>query len=360
MYSCAAPFVPAAPAGVPADFADLLAGLRGQVDARLAELVPPPRDARDLIGAALHEGVLAPGKRIRALLMLLVGRGLGQPPAALLELACAVEMVHAASLFLDDLPCMDNARLRRGRPALHARYGEDVAMLGAVALLAQACGIAASAPGLPGERRAQLVAVLCDAVGVQGLVRGQYRDLREGAAARRPEDIASTNEQKTGSLFSAGLEMAALAAGASDGTRAALRAAALALGHAFQLRDDLHDGAKTPASLGKDCHKDVGKSTMVAMLGLEAVEQRLAEHLASAQAHLRCALPGDEGVVLLVRAAFALQPAPPAARRKPGAEGEAERHGPDHVPRGAGALGGGLPGLQPQAAQSSQARPGAF
>jgi len=313
-FASLAPFAPAAAAAptsvaaLPADFARLLDRLREQVNARLAELVPAPRAASDLMGAALHEGVLAPGKRIRALLMLLVGRSLGQPSAALLELACAVEMVHAASLFLDDLPCMDNARLRRGRPALHARYGEDVAVLGAVALLAQACGIAASAQGLPGERRAQLVTVLCDAVGLQGLVRGQYRDLREGAAARRAQDVASTNAQKTGSLFSAALEMAALDAGASDAVRAALRAAALELGHAFQLRDDLHDGAKTPASLGKDCQQDTGKSTLVALLGQQAAEQRLAEHLDSAQTHLRRALPGDDSVLLLVRAAFAAQP----------------------------------------------------
>ncbi|MDB5938252.1 MAG: Farnesyltranstransferase (Geranylgeranyl-diphosphate synthase)-like protein, partial [Polaromonas sp.] len=230
------------------DYAGLLASLREQIDARLAELLPPPEHAGDLMGAALHEGVLAPGKRIRPLLMLLVGRSLGHRSAALLDLACAVEMVHAASLFLDDMPCMDNARLRRGRPAVHARFGEDVAMLGAVALVTQACAIAASAPGLHGELRAQLVRVLCQAMGLQGLVRGQYRDLREGAAERHCEEISSTNQQKTGSLFSAGFEMAALAAGADDATRRALRTAALELGQAFQLRDDMEDSLKTTAT----------------------------------------------------------------------------------------------------------------
>ena len=288
-----------------ADFTQTLASLRRQIDERLAELLPPPHDAHDLIGAALHEGVLAPGKRIRPLLLLLVGRSLGQKSGALLDLGCAVEMVHAASLFLDDMPCMDNARLRRGRLAVHARYGEDIAMLGAVALLAHACSIAASVDGMPGELRAQLVMVLCDAVGVRGLVRGQYRDLREGSASRLAEDIATTNEQKTGSLFSAGFEMAALSAGAGDATRAALRTAATELGHAFQLRDDIEDCAKTPAIFSKDRNKDAGKSTMVALLGLQAVEQRLAGHLAQAEAQLRYALPADEGVVLMVRSAFA-------------------------------------------------------
>ena len=288
----------------------LLAGLREQIDARLAELLPPPEHAGDLMGAALHEGVLAPGKRIRPLLMLLVGRSLGQSSAALLDLACAVEMVHAASLFLDDMPCMDNARLRRGRPAVHARYGEDVAMLGAVALVTQACAIAASAPGLHGELRAQLVKVLCHAVGMQGLVRGQYRDLREGASDRHCEDISSTNQQKTGSLFCAGFEMAALAAGADEATRCALRTAALELGQAFQLRDDIQDNLKTPATLGKDRNKDAGKSTLVALLGLEAAERRLAGHLDEAQSQLRRALPDDEAMVSWVRSAFALSPQP--------------------------------------------------
>lgn len=288
----------------------LLAGLREQIDVRLAELLPPPVHPGDVMGAALHEGVLAPGKRIRPLLMLLVGRSLGQNSAALLDLACAVEMVHAASLFLDDMPCMDNARLRRGRPAVHARYGEDVAMLGAVALVAQACAIAASVEGLHGELRAQLVRVLCHAMGMQGLVRGQYRDLREGVTDRQCDDISSTNQQKTGSLFCAGFEMAALAAGADDATRCALRTAALELGQAFQLRDDIEDSLKTPATLGKDCNKDIGKSTLVALLGLEAAKHRLAGHLDEAQSQLRLALPDDEAMVSWVRSAFAMSPQP--------------------------------------------------
>jgi|GEM_PF-42525 len=300
---------------ISADFARNLHGLRQQIDDRLAELLPPPHDAHDLIGAALHEGVLAPGKRIRPLLLLLVGRSLGQKSAALLDLACAIEMVHAASLFLDDMPCMDNARLRRGRLAVHARYGEDIAMLGAVALLAQACGIAASLDGMPGELRARLVAVLCDAVGVRGLVRGQYRDLREGSASRPAEDIASTNEQKTCSLFSAAFEMAALSAGAGEQARAALRIAATELGHAFQLRDDIEDCAKTPATFTKDRNKDTGKSTLVALLGLNVVEQRLARHLAQAETQLGYALPSDQGVVAVLREIF--NSSPIAGQKKP-------------------------------------------
>ena len=294
----------------PVDFNVRLAGMRSQIEHRLAELVPPPVDGHDVMGAALHEGVLAPGKRIRPLSMLLVGHSLGHQSAALLDLGCAVEMVHAASLFLDDMPCMDNARLRRGRLAVHAKYGQDVAVLGAVALVSQSCSIAASVQGVPGELQARLVRVLCHAVGMQGLVRGQYRDLREGAAARRFEDIASTNQQKTGSLFSAGFEMAALTAGANEAVCSALRKAAHELGHAFQLRDDIQDRTCTSASFGKDSNKDAGKSTLVALLGLETARQRLASHLDEAQTQLHVALPQDESVSLWVQKAFAASPAP--------------------------------------------------
>ncbi len=139
----------------PASESDLvLAALRDRIDQRLFALLPTPHDANDRVAAALHDGVLAPGKRTRPLMMLLAGRGFGVDTPALLDVACAIEMVHTASLFLDDLPCMDNAWMRRGRPSTHARYGEDVAMLGAIALLGRAFGIAASADGLSGTTRA--------------------------------------------------------------------------------------------------------------------------------------------------------------------------------------------------------------
>jgi geranylgeranyl diphosphate synthase, type II len=280
--------------------------MRVAIDAQLRLLLPLPHDADDRVGIAMHEGVLAPGKRTRPLLMLLVGRGVGSESKALIDLACAVEMVHAASLFLDDMPCMDNAWMRRGRPAIHARFGQDVAMLAAVALLSQACATVASAPDLPGTLRSQLVQVLCEAVGARGLVRGQFRDLHEGRATRPASSIASTNEQKTGVLFAAALDMAALASAAPDEARQALRAAAIELGQAFQLRDDLEDACDEPGDRLKDSHRDDGKSTLVAVLGRDAVRRRLDVHLAQACEHLREAFRGNEGVVGLMLEAFGL------------------------------------------------------
>jgi geranylgeranyl diphosphate synthase, type II len=309
-----------------------LAVLRQRIDQRLAGLLPAPHDANDRIAAALRDGVLAPGKRTRPLMMLLAGRGLGAETQALLDVACAVEMVHTASLFLDDMPCMDNAWLRRGRPSTHARYGQDVAMLGAVALLSRAFGIAASVSGLSDALRTQLVAVLADAVGHDGLVRGQYRDLHEGSVHRKEADIASTNQQKTGVLFAAALDMAARIAGADAAACQSLRDAAGEMGHAFQLRDDLEDRDDKAAGNLKDRHKDDDKSTLVALLGPAEAARRMQSHLAQAERHLHQAFPQKPGVTGLMLAAFGFGPQVISTRQ--------EAHQPDDATRPQGRQSG--------------------
>ncbi|WP_312239906.1 polyprenyl synthetase family protein [Pantoea sp.] len=269
-----------------------LLAMRDALQNRLDQLLPAGNE-RDLVGAAMREGALAPGKRIRPLLLMLAARDLGckSDHSGLLDLACAVEMVHAASLMLDDIPSMDNALLRRGRPTVHRQFGENVAILAAVALLSRAFGVVAAAGDLSGLCRAQAVAELSAAVGLQGLVQGQYQDLYEGSNARSAEAILTTNELKTSMLFGATLQMAAIAAGASPGVREKLRFFAQDLGQAFQLLDDLADNL---SGTGKDCNQDEGKSTLVAMLGADAAHQRLREHLRSADRHLACAC--DHGV----------------------------------------------------------------
>ena len=261
-----------------------LRALRDALHRRLDQLLPAGGE-RDRVSAAMREGALAPGKRIRPLLLMLAACDLGcdKNHPGLLDLACAVEMVHAASLVLDDIPCMDNAALRRGRPTIHRQFGQDVAILAAVALLSNAFGVVAAAEGLSDACRAQAVAELSAAVGLQGLVQGQFRDLNEGNVARSEEAIADTNELKTSMLFRATLQMAALAADASPEIRQKLGFFARDLGQAFQLLDDLADGH---SGTGKDLNKDEGKSTLVALLGAEAVQQRLHAHLHSADQHL--------------------------------------------------------------------------
>lgn len=257
--------------------------MRAEVNDRLDQLLPAG-DERDRVSAAMREGTLTPGKRIRPLLLLLAAYDLGceKDHPGLVDLACAAEMIHAASLMLDDIPCMDNAQLRRGKPTIHRQFGQDVAILSAVALLSKAFGIVASAQGLSSNCRAQAVAELSAAVGLDGLVRGQYQDLSEGGNPRGCEAIAQTNDLKTSMLFDATLQMAALAADAPLAVRQKLRCFARDLGQAFQLLDDLADSHK---GTGKDINQDRGKSTLVALLGAEVVHQRLRDHLQSADQH---------------------------------------------------------------------------
>ena len=200
---------------LPLPSCDSLLRLRRQVDERLALRLPFPESELDTVTLALREGTLAPGKRLRPLLLLLALGDLGSDPTIGLDPACALEMIHAASLFLDDMPCMDNASLRRGQPTLHLRFGEDVAVLASVALLSHAYGITATAPGLTPRQRNEAVAILARAVGAQGLVRGQFRDLHGAQQQAHPLDAATTtNQLKTGSLFSAALTLAGLLVGA--------------------------------------------------------------------------------------------------------------------------------------------------
>jgi len=272
------------------DIACTLAPLRDDIERRLALLLGEAE--QDQIGQAMRDSTLAPGKRVRPLLLLMAARELGAPTPPALDLACAVEMVHSASLVFDDLPCMDNAELRRGRLTTHRRYGEDIAMLAAIALLTRAFSVVASTPRIDGELRSQMVARLADAVGTQGLVKGQYKDLRDGCA-RSAGDIHASNRLKTGVLFEATLDIAALLTGASPNTRRELASFANELGQAFQLCDDLLDDSPVQ---GKDVGKDRGKTTLVALLGKDAARRQLLAHLDQADMHLT-AVFGEQGEI---------------------------------------------------------------
>ena len=274
------------------------------IQKRLREVLPKPDENR--LNHAMYTGVLAPGKRTRSVLMMLACKGLGGNPEDVLDLACAIEMVHTASLFLDDMPCMDNAQLRRGLPAAHVNYGQDVAMLAAVALLTEALQLVASSGNLSAEVRSKLVVVLSQAVGSDGLAKGQYLDLHNSLYIRGEYDIAYVNEKKTCVLFCAALDMAALACNAASSSRASLQAAAVNIGQAFQLRDDLEDESTGPGTHAKDRNKDVGKSTLVALLGHEAVHYRMQKHLHDAVYYLHKAIPHDNQMVEFTLRAFGL------------------------------------------------------
>ena len=259
------------------------------VDQRLDALLPAHQERNNVCGA-MREGVLGAGKRVRPLMLMGVRHGFGEDPMQLIDAACAVEMVHAASLFLDDLPCMDDALERRGRPALHVQYGEDVALLASVALLSLAFRTVAACEGIRPDARNEIVTLLADTIGPCGLVQGQFQDLRANPQAHDAEALTAVNELKTGALFQAAMSIPAIAAGADRSTIDDLRTCAGHIGQAFQLRDDLEDGVAT----ANGRHVDVdGHPTLVTLLGPRNVRAKFDAHVQAASVMLGQLFPVD-------------------------------------------------------------------
>lgn len=271
-----------------------LHALRERIDARLDAILPNGLGAPPLLVRAAREAVAGPAKRLRPILSVLAAEHFGRTGAgvaAALEAGCAVELVHAASLILDDLPCMDDALLRRGRPAHHRLHGEDMTVLAAVALLNQAYAVLAAAD-LPSAGRLVLVTRLTEAVGFKGLVAGEARDLRERDGVGEAAPLHDLNAQKTGVLFVAAVEAGALAAGAAGPRLDAARLFAARLGEAFQIMDDLLDATSTPEAAGKDVGQDGGKPTVVSLVGPEAARAEMRGRLDTALGHLAEVEPG--------------------------------------------------------------------
>ncbi|MFG1346436.1 polyprenyl synthetase family protein [Xanthobacter autotrophicus DSM 431] len=258
-----------------------LSYLRAVVDRRLGLLVPPAASHPAVLHAAMRHILLAPGKRLRPLLAMAAAMQLNASEHAALDFGCALEMIHASSLIVDDLPSMDDAAVRRSQPTTHVQYGEDVAVLASIALLSRAFGVAAAAPGISERVRLDAVAELSLAVGSLGLCGGQYDDLRPGAG-RTLAVTEDVNRRKTGVLFSAAVEIAGRVAGASEVQFGHLRALASHVGRAYQILDDILDASSTTAALGKDVGKDAHKVTVIASLGAPRARKLLAEHLAGA------------------------------------------------------------------------------
>jgi geranylgeranyl diphosphate synthase type II len=230
-----------------------------------------------------------PGKRVRPVLTLAVAEMFGSRREPVLDLACAVEMVHACSLVLDDLPAMDDARLRRGRQTVHLAFGEDVALLAAFALLNRAFALVAEAGqrlGLSRYTAADLAHHLAAAVGTEGLIGGQALDLESRSEQLDLERLEYIHSHKTGALFIAAAELGAMAADARRRELEVVTRYAKNLGLAFQITDDLLDVEGDPAVVGKDVAKDAAKVTFVKLLGLDGARALAAELLEFAQASL--------------------------------------------------------------------------
>ncbi len=226
------------------------------------------------VEAAIADSLFAPAKRLRPILALLVAEILRGEPASVLPAACAVEMVHTASLILDDLPCMDNAAIRRGRPACHVVHGEASAVLAAFALLNRAYEILATGwPGAPeASARAAIAQDLARAVGTEGMIAGQAQDLAMTDHAIDFPTLEFIHSRKTGVLFMTTAGVGAAAAKASPWETLAVKTYAKNLGLAFQIVDDLID-VIGDREAGKDLGKDAKKTTFVSFSGLDGARQ---------------------------------------------------------------------------------------
>jgi geranylgeranyl diphosphate synthase type II len=252
------------------------------IDLRLRKVLPPPGSGPELLTHAVRDACLGQGKRVRPILAMLSAAHFGAREQAAVDFGCALELIHTASLILDDLPCMDDAAMRRGRPTFHRRFGEDTAVLAAVALLNHAQGLIARDRDIPPQTRLSLQTLVSDAVGFQGLVGGQLRDLRESGALRTEEALTSLNHQKTGVLFVAAAVGGAIIAGADKDAQERARLFASRLGLAFQLWDDLQDLTSTLEVMGKDARQDDDRITFVSLWGVERTRRAVDETLAEA------------------------------------------------------------------------------
>jgi geranylgeranyl diphosphate synthase, type II len=243
-----------------------------RIDGELRRIVPASSDrVREAMAYALH----APSKRIRPVLTLLTAELCGGTAAGALTAACTIEMVHAASLILDDLPSMDDAAVRRGKPATHIAFGEAMAILAAFGLLNVALQTLARAyePALA----CRMTALLSDAVGTDGLIGGQTADLLATDQPITFEMLERIHRGKTGALFSAAASSGALTAKASSDSIAALQTFAKNLGLAFQIIDDLLDVEGDPAVTGKPVREDAKKTTFVSFSGPAGARQLATE-----------------------------------------------------------------------------------
>ncbi len=227
------------------------------------------------VSAAIEHSLFAPAKRLRPILTILVSELLRADAEAVLPAACAVEMVHTASLILDDLPSMDDARVRRGRPTCHVVHGEATAILAAFALMNRAFGLLAEGwSGSPdAATRGAIAQDLSRAVGLDGVIAGQQADLSMTGRALDFATLEFIHSRKTGALFTTAADLGAAGARAQPGERAAVVAYAKNLGLAFQIVDDVIDAAGDAAAAGKDVGQDRGKTTFVSFAGLEGARE---------------------------------------------------------------------------------------
>lgn len=258
-------------------------------------LDPTPELLPGDVAAAVAHGVLSGGKRLRPILLAAAYRACGgsAPVDAIYDLGASVELIHAYSLMHDDLPCMDDAELRRGRPTTHRMHGEAVTMRGGVAMIPLAALHARESARRLGRSEAEATAIAMDllgAAGAGGMVGGQGLDLLGEGRALDAAELDRLHRHKTGALLTAALTMGAAAAGAGPRVRAAMQEYGEAVGLAFQVADDILDATATAEELGKrPSDAELDKSTYVSLFGLDEARKRGRALVDTAREALRAA-----------------------------------------------------------------------
>ena len=249
-----------------AQYEAYLAQASKALDAACGQFLPETSE----VCRAARYSLLGGGKRIRAVLVLSVCDLLGGDKAAAGQFAAAVEMLHCYSLIHDDLPCMDNDDLRRGRPSCHKAFDEATAMLAGDVLLTEAFEVVANAPA-SAQACVRAARALGAGAGSRGMVYGQELDLKYEALAATEDQLRLIHRNKTGALINAAVQMGAAAAEADTETCRVLEAYAYGLGLVFQIVDDVLDVTSTPEQLGKPIGSDSenGKTTFATLYGVQ-------------------------------------------------------------------------------------------
>ena len=258
------------------DFQNAYQELKQLVDQALNDYFNTPDAPYHVLLESMRYSLNAGGKRLRPVLVLAFCRACGGDVKAALPVACAIEMVHTYSLIHDDLPCMDNDDLRRGKPTNHVVFGECTATLAGDALQAEAFRTILSAE-LPAETRAECARLLSVGAGIEGICGGQQLDMEGEGKALTREDLLEIHKRKTASMLIAACRMGiACGQGTAEQVEAANRYAE-AMGLAFQIRDDMLDQISTEAELGKPIGSDAQeqKTTFMSLYGLAQCEQEV-------------------------------------------------------------------------------------
>ncbi len=283
-----------------AAFEQWMDGELAEVERALDAWVPAGAPAG--LGDAMRYGVLDGGKRLRPLLVLAACCAVGGAREAALRAAVAVELIHAYSLVHDDMPCMDNDVLRRGKPTVHVRHGEAQAMLAGDAMQALAFEVLTPEQGVEPRLQARLCALLARAAGHAGMAGGQAIDLASIGKPLDEQALRDMHSRKTGALLQASVLMGAACGRCTPPAWAALEDYGAAVGLAFQVVDDILDVTQESQTLGKTAGKDLvhNKPTYVSVLGLAAARREAAQLRTAAQAALaRCGLHGTRTLAQL-------------------------------------------------------------